>query len=192
MATVTAGIGIQPIVIEQTSVARYTALSETADGFTPDEGDRHFEPIGFPGVTQVVAVNYYRTRHTGLPTFSVRLNRATLTEYTFTDNGKIPGVAESRSPAQDATWVGVDRASFSSSPIRKCSAVRQTGIGGNLNESSARASDRHPVRRARICFAQRGAANARLARPNLKRGRHVTIVRHQTSGFEAVARAPDR
>ena len=36
-------------------------------------------------VTAVPAVIYYRTRHTGKTSFSVRINDATLTQYTFTD-----------------------------------------------------------------------------------------------------------
>jgi hypothetical protein len=89
MATIS-GITVNQIVIEQTSVTRYLALAETAGGFTlPDPAsrlsDRHFYPIAFPGVTVVPAVLFYRTRHTGRPSFSVRINETSLTQYTFTD-----------------------------------------------------------------------------------------------------------
>jgi len=80
--------GVHTIVVEQTNVTRYTALGETAGGFTitPDDGDRHFQSIQFPGVVQIAAVIFYRTRHTGLPRFSVRINSASVTEYTFKEN----------------------------------------------------------------------------------------------------------
>lgn len=90
MATITGIAGNQTIVLEQTSVTRYVALADTADGFAlPDPGsgssDRHFLGIAFPGVTAVPAIIFYRTRHTGRPRFSVRINEATLTQYAFTD-----------------------------------------------------------------------------------------------------------
>jgi hypothetical protein len=92
MATTT-GIAVgQTIVldIEQTSVTRYVALADTAGGFAlPDpssrSSDRHFVGLAFPGVTAVPALIFYRTRHTGTPRFSVRINEASLTQYTFTD-----------------------------------------------------------------------------------------------------------
>ena len=82
--------GTQTVVFEQTSVTRYVALPDTAGGFAlPDpvsgSSDRHFQGIAFPGVTPVAAVIFYRTRHTGRPSFSVRINEAPLTRYTFTD-----------------------------------------------------------------------------------------------------------
>jgi hypothetical protein len=78
------------LFLEQTRVARYLALAETAGGFTvPDPAtgisDRHFQPIGFPGLVEGAAVIFFRTRHTGRPTFTVRINQASLTRYTFTD-----------------------------------------------------------------------------------------------------------
>ena len=80
----------QTFVFEQTRVARYVALPETAGGFTvPDRSgisDRHFQPIEFPGLIESASVIYYRTRHTGRPSFSVRINQATLTRFTFTDD----------------------------------------------------------------------------------------------------------
>ncbi len=74
---------------EMTQVARYHAFGETADGFTvpdPDSGqdDRHFE-FSLPGATGYPAVIYYRTRRLGTPRFTVRVNGARVTEYTFTD-----------------------------------------------------------------------------------------------------------
>jgi len=80
----------QTFVFEQTRVARYVALAETAGGFTvPDPAgisDRHFQPIEFPGLIESASVIFYRTRHTGRPSFSVRINEASLTRYTFTDD----------------------------------------------------------------------------------------------------------
>jgi hypothetical protein len=89
MATVRGGVqGIWPITIEQTSVARYTALGDTANGFTVttdnDAGD--FQGIEFPGVVPLPAVIFYRTRQSGLPRFSVTINSVTVTEYAFTEN----------------------------------------------------------------------------------------------------------
>jgi hypothetical protein len=81
--------GTHTVVLEETVVTRYVALAETAGGFTipgPDgSSDRHFFGIEFPGVTESASVIYYRTRHTGKPTFTVRINQAQLTKYTFTD-----------------------------------------------------------------------------------------------------------
>jgi hypothetical protein len=86
MATLKAGL--QPIVLEQTTVARYTPLDQTAGGFTvtPNDGDRHFQGLEFPGVIPTAAAIFYRTRHSGLPRFSVRINSTSLTQYTFTEN----------------------------------------------------------------------------------------------------------
>jgi len=80
----------QTFVFEQTRVARYLALAETAGGFTvPDPkskiSDRHFQPLEFPGLIENASVIFYRTRHTGRPSFSVRINQASLTRFTFTD-----------------------------------------------------------------------------------------------------------
>jgi hypothetical protein len=81
--------GTHTVVLEETVVTRYVALAETAGGFTvpgPDgSSDRHFFGIEFPGVTETASVIYYRTRHTGRPTFTVRINHAQLSQYTFTD-----------------------------------------------------------------------------------------------------------
>jgi len=87
---ITTGISTGTLVIEQTMVTRYLALAETAHGFTvPDPAlplsDRHFQPVEFPGVIEAAAVILFRTRHTGRPTFTVRINDARLTQYTFRD-----------------------------------------------------------------------------------------------------------
>jgi hypothetical protein len=91
MATNTGITTAQTFVFEQTRVARYVALAETAGGFTvpdPTSGisDRHFQPIEFPGLIESASVIFYRTRHTGRPSFSVRINEASLTRYTFTND----------------------------------------------------------------------------------------------------------
>ena len=79
----------QTFVFEQTRVARYVALAETAGGFTvpdPKSGisDRHFQALEFPGLIESASVIFFRTRHTGRPSFSVRINQASLTRFTFT------------------------------------------------------------------------------------------------------------
>jgi hypothetical protein len=81
--------GRQTIVLEETRVARYVALAGTAGGFAvPDasgSSDRHFFGIELAGVIESPSAIFYRTRHTGRPSFSVRINDATLTQFTFTD-----------------------------------------------------------------------------------------------------------
>lgn len=75
------------LTIELTQVARYRAFEETAGGFAlPDSesSDRHFF-FSLPGAIALPAVIYYRTRHTGKPLFSVRINDLTVTQYTFVD-----------------------------------------------------------------------------------------------------------
>jgi hypothetical protein len=75
------------LTIEVTQVARYRAFEETAGGFAlPDSEstDRHFF-FSLPGAIALPAVIYYRTRHSGEPAFSVRVNDITVTQYTFVD-----------------------------------------------------------------------------------------------------------
>jgi len=77
----------RPLTIEQTEVARYLALEQTAAGFTlpsAESSDRHFF-FSLPGAVALPAVIYYRTRHTGTPAFSVRVNDATVTQYDFVE-----------------------------------------------------------------------------------------------------------
>jgi hypothetical protein len=90
MAVISGVTTTHTFVFEETRIARYLALAETAAGFTiPDPAhplsDRHFHPIEFPGVIESPSVIFFRTRHTGKPSFSVRINQASLTRYTFTD-----------------------------------------------------------------------------------------------------------
>jgi hypothetical protein len=73
------------LTFEVTQVARYRAFEETAGGFTlpsAESSDRHFF-FSLPGAVALPAMIYYRTRHTGKPAFSVRINDAPLTQYTF-------------------------------------------------------------------------------------------------------------
>jgi hypothetical protein len=73
------------LTFEVTQVARYRAFEETAGGFTlpsAESSDRHFF-FSLPGAVALPAMIYYRTRHTGKPAFSVRINDAALTQYTF-------------------------------------------------------------------------------------------------------------
>jgi hypothetical protein len=75
------------VIIEETQVGRYHAFEETASGFTlptPGNSEREFR-FALPGAIALPAVIYYRTRHSGLPIFSVNLNEVTVTEYTFVD-----------------------------------------------------------------------------------------------------------
>jgi hypothetical protein len=75
------------LTIEVTQVARYRAFEETAGGFalpSAESSDRHFF-FSLPGAVALPAVIYYRTRHTGKPAFSVRINDASLTQYTFVE-----------------------------------------------------------------------------------------------------------
>jgi hypothetical protein len=110
MATNTSLPDNQVVFVEQTSVTRYVALAGTAGGFAlPDasgSSDRHFLGLALPGVTPVAAVIYYRTRHTGKPSFSVRINDATLTQYTFTD-----------SDPPERCWHEIIPASLASGPV---------------------------------------------------------------------------
>lgn len=75
------------LTIEVTQVARYVAFEQTAGGLTlPDsESTDHSIFFSLPGVIAAPAVIYYRTRHTGTPIFSVRVNEVRLTEYSFVD-----------------------------------------------------------------------------------------------------------
>ena len=75
---------------EETRVARYIVLGESAGGFDVPQpsgiSDQHFLDINAPGViAQSFPVIFYRTTNTGTPTFSVRLNQHSLTQFTFTD-----------------------------------------------------------------------------------------------------------
>jgi len=77
----------RPLTIDETQVARYHAFEETASGFalpSAESSDRHFF-FALPGAIALPAVIYYRTRHTGKPAFSVRINDATVTQYQFVD-----------------------------------------------------------------------------------------------------------
>ncbi len=79
-----------PFFNEETRVARYIVLAESADGFPVPQSsgisDRHFLDISAPGViAQSFPVIFFRTTNTGTPTFSVRLNQHNLTQHTFTD-----------------------------------------------------------------------------------------------------------
>lgn len=76
-----------PITVDVTQIARYRAFEETAGGFvlpSAESSDRHFR-FALPGAVALPAALFYRTRHTGRAAFSVRINNATLTTYTFAD-----------------------------------------------------------------------------------------------------------
>ena len=91
MTTIKGITGTHTFVLEETKVTRYVALAETAGGFTIPSpafplSDRHIQPIEFPGVIASASVIFFRTRHTGRPRFTVRINEAPLTQYSFTDD----------------------------------------------------------------------------------------------------------
>lgn len=76
------------LFIEEPEVARYLAIAGTGGGFQlPDasgSSDRHIQQIHAPGALSGRApLIFFRTRHTGRPRFSVRLNATHLTQYTF-------------------------------------------------------------------------------------------------------------
>ena len=77
------------LFIEEPEVARYLAIGGTGGGFQlPDpasgSSDRHIQQIHAPGLLSSRApLIFFRTRHTGRPRFSVRLNATHLTQYTF-------------------------------------------------------------------------------------------------------------
>jgi hypothetical protein len=76
----------------ETRVARYIVLAESAGGFPVPQrsgiSDRHFQDINAPGViAQSFPLIFFRITNTGTPTFSVRLNQNSLTQFAFTDAG---------------------------------------------------------------------------------------------------------
>ena len=79
--------------VEEPRVARYVAVAESATGITiPDAtnplNDRHLQNIHAPGLLRnSFPIILFRTKHTGRPSFSVRLNATQLTQHTFTDDG---------------------------------------------------------------------------------------------------------
>jgi hypothetical protein len=77
----------EQLAVGLTQIARYRAFPETAGGFTlpnSQSTDRHIF-FSLPGVIALPAMIYYRTRHSGKPAFSVRINDFTATQYTFVD-----------------------------------------------------------------------------------------------------------
>ena len=77
----------EQLAVGLTQVARYRAFPETAGGFTlpnAQSSDRHIF-FSLPGAIAVPAVIYWRTRRFGKPTFSIRINDFTATQYTFVD-----------------------------------------------------------------------------------------------------------
>jgi hypothetical protein len=90
MSTIHARTGpLGEVFFEEPEVARYIALVGTAGGFqlpepASKESHRHIQQIHAPGLLNGSApVIFFRTRHTGRPRFTVRLNATNLTQYTF-------------------------------------------------------------------------------------------------------------
>ena len=79
--------------VEVPEIARFVAVAESAGGFSiPDPGsginDRHVQHIHAPGlIVDSFSVVFYRTKHTGQPRFSVRLNSTPLTQQTLARDG---------------------------------------------------------------------------------------------------------
>lgn len=91
MPTISAHTGpFGQLFFEEPEVARYIAIPGTADGFqlpTSERSDHHIQEIHAPGVLSTAAtVIYFRTRHKGQPSVSVRLNSTSVTRYTFTSD----------------------------------------------------------------------------------------------------------
>ena len=82
---------------EETRVARFMTIPGSERGFTiPDPNaplpvnDLHIEDIDAPGLLAgSVSVIYYRTSHTGHPSFSVRLNETRLTSQNLSGDGPL-------------------------------------------------------------------------------------------------------
>ena len=81
------------LFFEEPAVARFVTILESAGGFTiPDPtfpvSDRHIQGIHAPGlIPGSHSVIFFRTRNTGTPRFSVRLNSTPLTQHAFTGAG---------------------------------------------------------------------------------------------------------
>ena len=96
VSNILAGLGqVVSFFIEETQVARYLTVAESVNGFTvPDPNaplpvsDRHIQDIDAPGVIgDLMTVIVFRTKHTGSPSFSVRLNATRLIQQTLTTEG---------------------------------------------------------------------------------------------------------
>lgn len=77
------------LFFEEPEVARYVAVAETLGGVTVPNplSDHHFQNIHAPGLEErTIPVIFFRTRHTGRPTFKVRLNSTDLTQHTFVND----------------------------------------------------------------------------------------------------------
>lgn len=77
---------------DEPEVARYVTVAETLGGITipdPESGinDRHFTHLGAPGLLNgSIPIFFFRTKHTGRPRYSIRLNSTTLIIHTFADD----------------------------------------------------------------------------------------------------------
>ena len=93
MAIVNVGVEAGGLFVEVPEVARFVTVAESAGGFTvPDPGfrisDRHIQQIHAPGlIVDSLSVIWFRTKHSGKPQFSVRLNLTPLTQHTFAEDG---------------------------------------------------------------------------------------------------------
>jgi hypothetical protein len=81
------------LFFDEPELARYVTVPGSDAGFTiPDpvlqQSDRHIQDIHAPGlIGGSLPVIFFRTRHTGNPTFSVRLNTTPLIQHTLAESG---------------------------------------------------------------------------------------------------------
>ncbi len=125
-----------PSPTDQTQVARYHAIPDTTAGFalpTSASTDRHFLS-SLPGAIALPAVIYWRTRRRGKPAFSVRLNDATLTQYTFVDGDEA-----------ERTWHEIIPANTPAGPtLRSDNDQYRAGRRGGSDRERAGPSVTHP------------------------------------------------
>lgn len=82
-----------PLFNEEIAVARFVTVAGSDGGFTiPDPtfpiSDVHLSDIAAPGIINgLTSVVFFRTTHTGTPTFSIRLNSTQLLQHTFNHGG---------------------------------------------------------------------------------------------------------
>jgi hypothetical protein len=79
------------IFFDEPEVARYVTIAETLGGYPlPDSSlinDVHFTHLDAPGlISSSIPVIFFRTKHAGRPTYSIRLNSARLIIHTMADD----------------------------------------------------------------------------------------------------------
>ncbi len=80
------------LFFEEPELTRYICIAETLGGLSIPEpenpiSDRHFTGIKAPGlIDQSIPILYFRTKHSGMPTYSIRINSTQVIRHTFTDD----------------------------------------------------------------------------------------------------------